>query len=128
MAVRKVTLLPERKEFRLAIDPESVRPVVPEPPAVTPPPLVAESDPVPTENVAVTEAEAASGSAKEIPVNASATSSVTEMLPGAEMLGASFTAANTEPVLRTPHQNIQPLKNHPKRENFVFIACNYTGC
>jgi hypothetical protein len=92
LAVVKVTLLAAMKALMLLTLPVRVRAEL-VPPAVTPPPLVAASDPLPTDRVAVTLPAAASASAKLMPVRALATSSVTEMPPGTVATGASLTAA-----------------------------------
>ncbi len=90
-AVVNVTLLAAMKALILATVPfKDMADAVP--PTVTPPPDVAESDPLLTERVTTTELLPASTSLKLMPVNAPATSSVTAIAAGTVATGASFTA------------------------------------
>ncbi|MNF72001.1 hypothetical protein D3C84_539620 [compost metagenome] len=115
LAVVKPRPLAAMKALMSATVPVRVRLPVPEPPTLTPPPLVAARVPLATLKVAVTLPLPASTSAKLMPVRAAGTSSVTAMETGAVMLGASFTASTPTVaamltlVLSTPPLLVPPL-------------------
>jgi hypothetical protein len=91
----------------LDTEPDRLREAVPLPETVTPPPLVADNAPLPTPRVTATELLPASTSAKLMPVTAEATSSVTAIDPGAEMVGASFTPDTA--ILRVAEEDATKL-------------------
>ena len=90
-AVVKLTPDAAMNALRFAALPVSVSVPDPEPPTVTPLPLVAASEPLPTDSVICRLAEPASTSATEMPVSAVATSSDTVIEAGTVCTGASLT-------------------------------------
>src|SRR5690606_23103821 len=91
IAVVKATFPEATKALISAIVPVKVTALA-VPPTVTSEPETAESEPLGTENVAVTAAAPASTSLKLIPVSGVCTSSTTAIVAGAVVIGASLTA------------------------------------
>ncbi|MNJ14516.1 hypothetical protein D3C77_87420 [compost metagenome] len=98
LAVVKLRLLPAMKVLILAIVPVRVR-AEPVPPTTTPPPLMADKVPEPTEKVTVAVLESAS--LKLMPVTAVAVSSLTDSVAGALTCGVSLTAVTLTVLVAT---------------------------
>src|SRR5690606_16451644 len=96
-AVVYITLLAAINALTSAIVPANVSALA-VPPTITPPPLVAASEPPGTDNVTIIIPGPASTSAKLMPVSAAGTSSVTAMVAGAVITGASFTAVTVTEI------------------------------
>ena len=132
LAVRNDTFPAAIKALILAIEPVSVSDVPLTALTVTPEPLRALSVPLFTANEATTDALPASTSEKLMPVRVVGRSSVTPIVPGAVMAGASFTAttltveAIASAVLSTPPLLVPPLSRMPLSVTTRFAAVGFS--